>query len=78
VDISFDSAKDERNLAARGISFELAAEFDWNSALIVEDLRRLMANNDFKHWGGLAIAYTCWCLLLAHGRFMCARQTNVR
>jgi uncharacterized protein len=37
--ISYDPAKNERNIAERGISFELAAEFDWASALIAEDLR---------------------------------------
>jgi hypothetical protein len=51
VDISFDSAKNERNLATRGISFELAAEFDWNSALIVEDLRRPYGEQRFQALG---------------------------
>jgi uncharacterized DUF497 family protein len=40
MDISFDSAKSEKNLLARGISFELAAEFEWDSALLVEDFRK--------------------------------------
>jgi uncharacterized DUF497 family protein len=40
MDISFDSAKSEKNLLARGISFELAAGFEWDSALLVEDLRK--------------------------------------
>jgi uncharacterized protein len=40
MEISFDSAKSEKNLLARGISFELAAEFEWDSALLVEDLQK--------------------------------------
>jgi uncharacterized DUF497 family protein len=40
VDISFDAAKSERNIATRGISFEVASEFAWDSALVAEDLRR--------------------------------------
>jgi hypothetical protein len=40
VDISFDAAKNERNVATRGISFELAVAFEWDSALIVEDMRK--------------------------------------
>jgi uncharacterized protein len=40
MDISFDPAKNERNLALRGIPFTLVARFEWDSALIVEDLRR--------------------------------------
>jgi uncharacterized DUF497 family protein len=38
VDISLDSAKSEKNVLVRGVPFELAAEFAWGGALIVEDL----------------------------------------
>ena len=38
--ISFDAGKSERNIATRGISFELAAGFEWDSALIIEDTRK--------------------------------------
>jgi uncharacterized protein len=54
VNISFDTAKSERNLAMRGISFELAAEFEWNSALIVEDLRRPYGEQRFQALGLIA------------------------
>jgi uncharacterized DUF497 family protein len=40
VDISFDPAKNARNIALRGISFERAVDFDWSLALVLEDLRR--------------------------------------
>jgi len=40
MDVSFDSAKSEKNLRERGISFKLTAGFDWVSTFIVEDLRR--------------------------------------
>ena len=33
--IEFDSAKNEHNIHERGLSFELAAEFDWENALVV-------------------------------------------
>ena len=36
---TFDPAKNEKNIAGRGLSFELAAELDWEAALIVEDTR---------------------------------------
>ena len=36
---TFDPAKNEKNKAERGLSFELAAELDWETALIVEDTR---------------------------------------
>jgi uncharacterized protein len=51
MDISFDSAKSERNLLARGISFELAAGFEWDSALIVEDIRKDYGERRFQALG---------------------------
>lgn len=36
---TFDPAKNEKNIAERGLSFTLAAELDWEAALIVEDTR---------------------------------------
>lgn len=38
--ITFDPAKNERNIAERGLSFELASELEWDTALAVEDTRR--------------------------------------
>ena len=51
MDISFDAAKSERNIAKRGISFEQAAQFEWDSALIVEDLRRPYGEQRFQALG---------------------------
>lgn len=39
MDVSFDPAKDARNVALRGISFVRAADFGWSDALIDEDTR---------------------------------------
>lgn len=36
---TFDPAKNERNIRLRGLSFELAAEFDFDSALFAADDR---------------------------------------
>lgn len=38
--ITFDPAKNEQNIAERGISFELAADIDWETAQIREDTRK--------------------------------------
>jgi uncharacterized DUF497 family protein len=51
VAISFDPAKNERNIAARGISFERAAAFEWDKALIVEDRRRVYGERRFQALG---------------------------
>ena len=40
MDISFDPAKNARNIELRGISFECAVDFDWSLALVFEDWRR--------------------------------------
>ena len=38
--IEFDAAKNEHNIRERGLSFELAAEFDWENALVVPSDRK--------------------------------------
>lgn len=49
--LSYDPAKNERNMAERGLAFDLAEEFDWSSALIVEDLRRDYSERRFRALG---------------------------
>lgn len=38
--VRFDPAKSERNRECRGFGFELAKEFEWDSAIVSEDRRR--------------------------------------
>jgi uncharacterized protein len=40
MSISFDGSKSDRNAALRGIPFDLASKFEWDTALIVEDARQ--------------------------------------
>jgi uncharacterized DUF497 family protein len=40
VKIEFDPDKNARNIAERGIFFERAEEFEWETAIIIRDLRR--------------------------------------
>jgi len=54
VDISFDPAKNARNIVLRGISFERAAEFDWTRAFLFEDLRRDYGEPRYRALGLLA------------------------
>ncbi len=49
--ITFDAAKNDRNVATRGISFDSAAEFQWDSALIVEDTRANYGERRFQSLG---------------------------
>lgn len=38
--ITFNPAKNDRNIAERGLSFERVAELDWLAAIALEDTRR--------------------------------------
>jgi uncharacterized DUF497 family protein len=54
TDISFDPAKNERNIAIRGISFEVAEQFEWDTAIVVEDLRKEYGEQRFQALGFIA------------------------
>ena len=38
--LTFDPAKNARNIEERGLAFTSATNFDWSAALIAEDLRQ--------------------------------------
>jgi uncharacterized DUF497 family protein len=54
LDITFDPAKNERNIASRGISFAVAEFFEWDTALIAEDLRKGYGERRFQALGLIA------------------------
>ena len=54
MDISFDAAKEARNIATRGISFEQAIAFEWDTALIVADTRKDYGERRFQAFGLIA------------------------
>ena len=37
---TFDPAKNAKTIAERGLSFDLVEQFEWETALIIEDTRR--------------------------------------
>lgn len=49
--IEFDLAKSERNARERGLPFDRADEFDWETALIIEDTRRDYGEPRFRAFG---------------------------
>ncbi len=49
--ITYDPAKNERNIAERGISFDRADDFEWSSALVVEDTRKDYGERRFQALG---------------------------
>ncbi len=50
-EITFDPEKNERNLRERGLSFELAAEFDFETAVTTEDTRCDYGERRFRSFG---------------------------
>jgi uncharacterized DUF497 family protein len=53
MEIIFDAAKNERNIATRGLSFERAAEFDFLQAKTLIDDRRDYGEIRFRAFGPL-------------------------
>ena len=51
MDIEFDPAKNAANIQERGLSFELAAEFDFQTAVIRVDNRRDYGETRFRSVG---------------------------
>ena len=52
--IEYDEAKNQNNINDRGISFELANDFDFSSALIVKDTRKDYQESRFFSLGYIA------------------------
>ena len=51
MQLSFDSAKNERNIEERGLAFNLVSELDWAKALIDEDIRKHYGERRFRVLG---------------------------
>ncbi len=40
IEIEYDPTKNQQNIKDRGLSFNLAINFDWDTAIMVEDTRK--------------------------------------
>jgi uncharacterized protein len=49
--VTFDPAKNARNVAERGIPFRLALRLDWSTALMAEDRRKNYGERRFQVLG---------------------------
>ena len=49
--LSFDLAKNARNIQERGLDFNLVSEFDWTDAVIDEDIRQDYGERRFRVLG---------------------------
>lgn len=78
--ISFDPAKSERNAAERGLPFDLAGEFDFETAMIDEDDRRDYGETRYLAFGRLGERLHALCFTRVEGgiRVISLRKANAR
>jgi uncharacterized DUF497 family protein len=62
MDIEYDPAKSERNIKDRGLSFELAREFDFESAYVWQDTREAYPEVRYAALGfiGTRLCFLCF------------------
>ena len=80
MDISYDPAKNERNIAERGLSFDRVVEFDFSSAMIREDVRKDYPERRFVAIGWLdaRLHVLCFSPMLVGIRVISFRKANKR
>lgn len=78
--IEFDTAKNERNIRERGLSFERAGEFDFSSARVWQDTRMTYPEARFLALGYLGARLHTLCFTPVDGgaRVISFRKANAR
>lgn len=66
MDVEFDPAKDEANLAKHGISLSRAADFEILAFL--EDARRTYGETRYRAWGRIDGQYDCLAVTYRRNR----------
>jgi uncharacterized DUF497 family protein len=80
MNYEFDPAKDERNLDKHGLSLVEADGFDWETAVVDEDKRKLYAEPRFEAKGfiGERLHVMVYCLRADVVRVISLRKANAR
>ena len=80
VRISFDPAKNERNIRERGLSFELAAQFDFEGAQVHADSRHEYGEVRYVAFGRLhgRLHVLCFTEMADGIRIISFRKANDR
>jgi hypothetical protein len=80
VRVYFDPAKNERNVRERGLSFEAAADFDFDTALVYVDDRREYAETRYVALGllGERLHVLCFAEAVDGIRVISFRKANSR
>jgi uncharacterized DUF497 family protein len=78
--IEFDPAKSEKNVRERGLPFELVEQFDWETAIVSEDVRFLYPEARFIAVGliGERIHVVCFTGIVGGIRVISFRKANER
>lgn len=78
--IEFDTAKNDRNIDERSLSFERAADFDFNTALVQQDVRKPYPEVRFVALGFLDARLHVLCFTPVDGgiRVISFRKANAR
>ena len=78
--IEFDPVKNEQNIRLRGLSFERAAAFDFDTAIIAQDVRKNYPEARYVALGFLAARLHVLCFTPAEGgiRVISFRKANPR
>lgn len=78
--IEYDPAKNDRNIQERGLSFELAAEFDFDTAVIRPDLRHDYGEARYQAFGmiGSRLYFLAFSLRNDTIRVISLRKANFR
>ncbi len=78
--IEFDPAKSARNANARGLSFELAADLDWDAAHTIEDQRQSYGETRYLAYAPMQgrIHVVCFCIRGGAFRIISFRKANRR
>lgn len=78
--IDFDPQKSERNAQSRGLPFGDVAEFDWETALYIEDDRKVYPERRFVASGliGDRLHIVCFTPIEGGVRIISFRKANSR
>lgn len=78
--IQFDAAKNDRNIAERGLSFEQAASFDFSTALVDTDDRKAYPEVRYVALGllGARVHVLCFTPIAGGIRVISFRKANSR
>lgn len=80
IEITYDPAKNARNIAERGISFDRATDFRWDDAVIDEDIRHSYPERRYVAVGFLddRLHVLCFAETVGGIRVISFRKANKR